>query len=77
MPWQETRPLDQRLQFVADHQRGLYTMTELCARYAERSGRDPDQEREGDRADRVEQQVAAVPASGAAGALGQPLGRGE
>ena len=34
MPWEETHPLDQRLQFVAAHQRGLYTMTELCARYA-------------------------------------------
>jgi transposase InsO family protein len=34
MPWEETHPLDQRLQFVADHQRGLYAMTELCARYA-------------------------------------------
>jgi putative transposase len=26
--------MDQRLQFVADHQRGLYAMCELCARYA-------------------------------------------
>ncbi|CAA9359080.1 MAG: Mobile element protein [uncultured Gemmatimonadaceae bacterium] len=34
MPWEETHPLDQRLQFVAAHQRGLYAMTELCARYA-------------------------------------------
>jgi putative transposase len=25
--------MDQRLQFVADHQRGLYAMAELCARY--------------------------------------------
>lgn len=25
--------MDQRLQFVADHQRGLYDMTTLCARY--------------------------------------------
>ena len=33
MPWQETHPMDQRLQFVADHQRGLYAMTTLCARY--------------------------------------------
>ena len=33
MPWQETRPMDQRLEFVADHQRGLYAMAELCARY--------------------------------------------
>jgi len=34
MPWEETRPLDQRTQFLADHQRGLSAMTELCARYA-------------------------------------------
>ena len=34
MPWEETHPLDQRTQFLADHQRGLYCMTELCARYA-------------------------------------------
>src|SRR5436190_1781099 len=34
MPWQETSPMDQRLQFMADHQRGHYTMRELCARYA-------------------------------------------
>ena len=33
MPWEETRPMDQRTQFVADHQRGLYAMAELCARY--------------------------------------------
>ena len=25
--------MDQRLQFVTDHQRGFYTMTELCARH--------------------------------------------
>jgi putative transposase len=25
--------MDERVQFVADHQRGLYAMTELCARY--------------------------------------------
>jgi transposase InsO family protein len=25
--------MDERLQFIADHQRGLYTMTELCERY--------------------------------------------
>ncbi|HXI20469.1 MAG TPA: IS481 family transposase [Gemmatimonadales bacterium] len=25
--------MDQRLQFIADYQRGLYSMTELCARY--------------------------------------------
>lgn len=33
MPWQETRPMDQRLQFVSDHQRALFDMTTLCARY--------------------------------------------
>lgn len=33
MPWQETSPMDQRLQFVSDHQRGISTMVELCARY--------------------------------------------
>jgi putative transposase len=33
MPWQETHPMDQRLQFVADHQRGLYDMSTLCARF--------------------------------------------
>jgi transposase InsO family protein len=26
-------PMDQRLQFVTDYQRGLYSMTELCARH--------------------------------------------
>jgi transposase InsO family protein len=34
MPWLETDPMDQRLQFITDYQRGLYSMTELCARYA-------------------------------------------
>ena len=33
MPWLETSPMDQRLAFVVDHQRGLYTMTDLRARY--------------------------------------------
>jgi putative transposase len=33
MPWLETDPMDQRLQFITDHQLGLYTVTELCARY--------------------------------------------
>jgi putative transposase len=33
MPWQETRPMDQRLQFVADAERATYDMTMLCARY--------------------------------------------
>jgi putative transposase len=33
MPWQEMSPMDERVQFISDHQRGLYAMTELCARY--------------------------------------------
>jgi putative transposase len=33
MPWLETAPMDQRTQFVADAQRGLYSMRELCARF--------------------------------------------
>jgi transposase InsO family protein len=33
MPWQETDPVDQRERFITDHRRGLYSMTELCARY--------------------------------------------
>lgn len=33
MPWLETMPMQQRVEFVATHNRGLYTMTELCARY--------------------------------------------
>jgi hypothetical protein len=27
MPWSEIRPMDERLQSVTDHQRGLYAMT--------------------------------------------------
>jgi putative transposase len=33
MPWQEMSSMNQRLQFITDHQRGLYGMAELCARY--------------------------------------------
>lgn len=33
MPWLETSPVNQRERFIADHHRGLYTMTELCERY--------------------------------------------
>lgn len=33
MPWLETSPVEQRKRFIADHRRGLHTMTELCARY--------------------------------------------
>lgn len=34
MPWLETSPVEQRERFLDDHQHGLYTMRELCARYA-------------------------------------------
>ena len=33
MPWRERSPMDERLQFVADHTRHLWSMTELCDRY--------------------------------------------
>ena len=33
MPWLETVPMQERERFVADHRRGLFPMTELCARY--------------------------------------------
>jgi len=33
MPWQETSPVEQRERFIDDHHLGLYTMSELCARY--------------------------------------------
>jgi putative transposase len=33
MPWLETAPMDQRTQFIVDHQDDRFTMTELCARY--------------------------------------------
>lgn len=32
MPWLETDPMDQRLRFILDDQRGLYDRTELCDR---------------------------------------------
>lgn len=34
MPWQEMSPVEQRERFIDDRGLGLYTMTELCARYA-------------------------------------------
>ena len=34
MPWLETVPMEERARFIDDHNLGLYTMTELCARYA-------------------------------------------
>ena len=33
MPWLETDPMDQRVQFLTDHRLGFYSMTELGARY--------------------------------------------
>lgn len=33
MPWLETSSVEQRERFIADERRGLYTRTELCARY--------------------------------------------
>jgi transposase InsO family protein len=33
MPWLETIPVEQRERFISDHQHGLYSMAELCARY--------------------------------------------
>ena len=33
MPWAETEPMKERIRFVTDGERGLYSMTELCGRY--------------------------------------------
>lgn len=33
MPWQEMKPMDQKILFIADHLRGLYSHTKLCERY--------------------------------------------
>src|SRR5215218_1405433 len=33
MPWKESGPMEERLQFVRDAQRDRFTMSELCARY--------------------------------------------
>ena len=33
MPWAETEPMKERMRFVAEAERGLYSMTELCGRY--------------------------------------------
>jgi putative transposase len=34
MPWSQTTSMDQKTQFIADHLRGLFSFTELCAHYA-------------------------------------------
>ncbi|QKQ28324.1 IS481 family transposase [Candidatus Reidiella endopervernicosa] len=33
MPWQEMKPMDQKLLFIADHLRGHFSHSELCRRY--------------------------------------------
>jgi putative transposase len=33
MPWRETSPMEQRLEFVREYESGLFTMTELAAQY--------------------------------------------
>lgn len=33
MPWKDLNPMDQRVLFVADYMRELYSFSELCARY--------------------------------------------
>jgi putative transposase len=33
MPWRERSPMDERVQFISDYRRQLFTMTELCERY--------------------------------------------
>src|SRR5262245_55257063 len=33
MPWAETEPMKERMRFVADAERGLYSITELCGHY--------------------------------------------
>ena len=33
MPWSETTPMDQKMQFIADYLRQSLSMTELCELY--------------------------------------------
>ena len=33
MPWNETTPMDQKMQFIADYLRETFSFTELCVRY--------------------------------------------
>lgn len=33
MPWRDVRPMDEKVLFIADYLRQLYTFTELCGRY--------------------------------------------
>lgn len=33
MPWSETTPMEQKVQFIADYLREIYSIAELCERY--------------------------------------------
>jgi len=33
MPWRETSPMDQRVHFIADYEKRLFSVSELCARF--------------------------------------------
>ena len=33
MPWRETSPMEQRLEFIREYETELFTMTELAAQY--------------------------------------------
>jgi putative transposase len=33
MPWSQTSPMDQKVQFISDYLRGTFRMTDLCERY--------------------------------------------
>jgi predicted AAA+ superfamily ATPase len=33
MPWKETSPMDQKIQFIADFSKKRFSFTELCERY--------------------------------------------
>lgn len=33
MPWNQTSPMDQKTQFIADYLRELFSISELCAQY--------------------------------------------
>lgn len=33
MPWKDTSPMDQKMQFIADYLRKTRTMSELCAHF--------------------------------------------
>ena len=33
MPWSRTSPMDQKIRFIADHQRQFFSLPELCGRF--------------------------------------------